>query len=426
MGNEMVTVTVFGLGFVGLTTALGFADMGYKVHGVDIDTRRKETLRAGDLPFTEPHMQDVLKRHLGRNFMVTDDAASAVRESEYIFYCVGTPYSEDGSADLKYLFSAIDSTVDALVNKNGGPTDDKFRLMITKSTVPPSTTTDKIVPYVASKGKISKNIGVANNPEFLREGHCWDDFVNADRIIVGCDDDRTKDMMDILYRPMNVPKFFVSHSTAEFIKYLSNTILATLISYSNEMAIIADTIGGIDIPKAFKILHMDKRWNGCSMTSYVYPGCGYGGYCLPKDTCALLEQSKSRGFEPQILKKVIATNEGRPKAMAEVISKGLDKKSRIGILGLSFKPGSDDVRDTPALKIITELQKKGYDRVSAYDPMANREFALRYPDIKITILDNMMELYNECDVLAIVTAWPEFRKVQEYGDKRVIDCRYML
>jgi len=422
----MVTVTVFGLGFVGLTTALGFADMGYRVYGVDIDKKRKDTLRAGELPFAEPHMQDVLKKHLGKNFMVTDDVVSAVRESEYIFYCVGTPYGEDGSADLTYLFSAIDSTIGAIVDKKGNPLDGRFRLMITKSTIPPSTTSDKIAPYVASKGKISKNIGIANNPEFLREGYCWDDFVNADRIVVGCDDDRTKEMMDILYKPMNVPKFFVSHSTGEFVKYLSNTILATLISYSNEMASVADRIGGIDIPKAFRILHMDKRWNGCAMTSYVYPGCGYGGYCLPKDTCALLAQSKNRGFEPQILKEVIATNENRPRTMAEVISRGLNKKSRIGILGLSFKPGSDDVRDTPALKIIKELQKKGYNKIYAYDPAANREFALRYPDIKITILDSMKEIYDECDVLAIVTAWAEFRKIREYGDKRIIDCRYML
>ncbi|MDR0777960.1 MAG: UDP-glucose/GDP-mannose dehydrogenase family protein [Methanomassiliicoccaceae archaeon] len=426
MSDEMITVTVFGLGFVGLTTALGFADMGYKVYGVDIDAGRKDTLRKGELPFSEPHMRDVLREQLGKNFTVTDDPASAVRESEYIFYCVGTPYSEDGSADLRYLFSAIDSTVDALVNEYGDPIDGNIRLMITKSTIPPSTTSDKIVPYVASKGKISKNIGIANNPEFLREGHCWDDFMNADRIIVGCDDDRTKDMMDVLYRPMNVPKFFVSHNTGEFIKYLSNTILATLISYSNEMATIADTIGGIDIPKAFNILHMDKRWNGCAMTSYVYPGCGYGGYCLPKDTNAMLAQSKNRGFEPQILKEVIATNENRPRMMANMISNGLDKNNRIGILGLSFKPGSDDVRDTPALKIIKELQKKGYEKISAYDPVANKEFSLRYPEIKITIRDNMKELYDESDVMVIVTAWNEFRMIREYGNKRVIDCRYML
>jgi UDPglucose 6-dehydrogenase len=420
------TVTVFGLGFVGLTTALGFADMGYKVYGVDIDAERKNTLRHGRMPFSEPHMQEVLVKHLQRNFILADDVESAIGESDYVFYCVGTPYGDDGSADLRYLFSAIDSTIEALVDEKNDPIDGKMRALIIKSTVPPSTTHDKVLPYVASKGKISKTMGVANNPEFLREGHCWDDFMNADRIVIGCGDDATKEMMTRLYEPMKIPIFSVSHSTAEFIKYLSNTILATLISYSNEMASIADCIGGINIPEAFRILHMDKRWNNCNMTSYVYPGCGYGGYCLPKDTCALLAQAKERGFEPKILKEVICTNDDRPGRMAELISEGLDKSGRIGILGLSFKPQSDDVRDTPALKIIRELQNRGYYKISAYDPVANHEFTARYPETKIIVRDSMKELYDECDVLAIVTAWDEFRTIRKYGDKRVIDCRYML
>ena len=262
-------VTVFGLGFVGLTTALGFAHMGYQVYGIDVDERRKATLRNGQLPFLEPKMDEVLRAHLGKNFIITDDVKKAITESEYIYYCVGTPYGKEGSADLTYLFSAIDTTIDAIE-------DEKFRVLVTKSTIPPSTTAEKILPYVKSKGEKAVNLGVANNPEFLREGHCWDDFIGADRIVLGCNDERSKEMLIRLYEPMNIPIFPVSHSTGEFIKYLSNTLLATLISYSNEMAEVADTIGGIDIADAFHILHMDKRWNDCNMTSYVYPGCGYG------------------------------------------------------------------------------------------------------------------------------------------------------
>lgn len=425
-GNgEIWMISVFGLGFVGLTTALGFAELGYKVYGLDIDKERKEQLRGGKIPFAEPHMDEVLIRHLGKGFTVTDDVEAAIRDSEYIFYCVGTPYGEDGSADLTYLFSAIDSTISALENEDG-VMDDRFRVVITKSTIPPSTTSEKIVPYVRSKGDVSANIGIANNPEFLREGHCWDDFMNADRIVIGYDEERTKDMMMRLYRPMEIPIVAVSHSTAEFVKYLSNTLLATLISYSNEMASVADCIGGIDIPQAFKILHMDKRWNNCNMTTYVYPGCGYGGYCLPKDTCALLAQSKNKGFEPHILKEVIETNSNRPRVMAGMISSGLDKDCRIGILGLSFKPGSDDVRDTPSIRIIRELQEMGYGKISAFDPVANKEFIKRYPDAGIAIKESIRELYDECDVIAIATAWDEFRSIMEYGDKRVVDCRYML
>ncbi len=248
-----MNVTVFGLGFVGLTTALGLAHIGNKVYGVDVDAARKKTLRGGQLPFLEPHMDEVLKTHLDKNFFVTDDVAASVSDSEVIFYCVGTPYGEDGSADLTYLFAAIDTTIEAVA-------DDKFRVLVTKSTIPPSTTAEKIIPHVKSKCG-EKNFAVANNPEFLREGHCWEDFIGADRIVIGTDEERAREVLTTLYTPLNAPIKCVTPSTGEFIKYLSNTLLATLISYSNEMAQVADTIGGIDVAEAFRILHMDKRWN---------------------------------------------------------------------------------------------------------------------------------------------------------------------
>lgn len=412
-------VTVFGLGFVGLTTALGFAHLGYEVYGLDVDEERKKTLRNGKLPFMEPGMEEVLNKHLGNNFHITDDVDYAVANSEYIYYCVGTPYGKDGSADLTYLFGAIDETL-ASIN------DGKFRVLVTKSTIPPSTTAEKIEPYVRSKGYDVDHIGVANNPEFLREGHCWDDFTGADRIVLGCSDDRSRKMLTALYEPMNIPIKCVTQSTGEFIKYLSNTLLATMISYSNEMAQVADTIGGIDVADAFRILHMDKRWDGCNMTSYVYPGCGYGGYCLPKDTCALYSQSCAKGYEPLILKNVIDVNNNRAADIAKIIIRGLDKDAAIGILGLSFKPDSDDVRDTAAARIIRELTGLGYNTIYAYDPEAMSEFKKRYPDIMINFLDSARAVYDKCDVAAIVTAWEEFREVPSYGNKKIIDCRYML
>lgn len=412
-------VTVFGLGFVGLTTALGFAHLGYKVYGVDVDEKRKEILKSGNIPFFEPFMEDILKENLNKNFFIADDVEKAVKESDYIFYCVGTPYGKEGSADLTYLFNAIDTTIDAI-------NDDKFRVLVTKSTIPPSTTAEKIYPYVKSKGKKAENIGVANNPEFLREGHCWKDFIEADRIVLGCNDERSKEMLMDLYRPMNLPIKCVSHSTGEFIKYLSNSLLATLISYSNEMAQVADAIGGIEVSEAFKILHMDKRWNDCNMTSYVYPGCGYGGYCLPKDTCALYSQAKQKGFEPNILKNVIDTNNSRANTIVDNISKGLDTDKAIGILGLSFKPESDDVRDTPSAKIIKGLIDKGYKNIYAYDPIAVDEFKSKYPELNLMYCSSARDVYDSTDVLVIATAWEEFKKVPSFGDKKIIDCRYML
>lgn len=410
-------VTVFGLGFVGLTTALGFAHMGYQVYGIDVDEERRNRLREGRLPFLEPHMEEELRRHLGKEFIITEDTAGAVADSEYIFYCVGTPYGDCGSADLTYLFSAIDATLDAA-------RDNKFRVLVTKSTVPPSTTAEKIEPYVRNKGASGERFGVANNPEFLREGHCWEDFIGADRIVLGCNDSRSREMLTRLYEPMGIPIYAVSHSTGEFIKYLSNTLLATMISYSNEMSQVADVIGGIDVADAFQILHMDKRWNGCNMTSYVYPGCGYGGYCLPKDTCALLAQSEAKGYEPQILRHVIQVNEERPATVARKIAQGFKKDAVIGILGLSFKPESDDVRDTPAYKIIRELAALGYGRIAAYDPAAVEEFRKHYPELEIDYKDSAAQVYEAADVIAVVTAWEEFLDVPGMGDKRVVDCRY--
>lgn len=412
-------VTVFGLGFVGLTTALGFAHLGYKVYGIDVDERRKDTLRQGRLPFLEPGMDEALKKHLGHEFFVVDDVKAAIADSEYVFYCVGTPYGEDGSADLRYLFFAIDTTLEAIADQN-------FRVLVVKSTIPPSTTAEKIVPYIRGKGDAAKQLGIANNPEFLREGHCWEDFIGADRIVLGVDDERSRDMLVKLYEPMDIPIRCVSHSTGEFIKYLSNTLLATMISYSNEMAEVADTIGGIDVAEAFRILHMDKRWNGCNMTTYVYPGCGYGGYCLPKDTNALFAQSAVKGFAPPILKNVIETNDRRPATVSKRIAKTLAKDATVGILGLSFKPLSDDVRDTPAARIIRALMDMGYENIIAYDPEAMDEFARCYPELSVKMKKTAKEVYDSADTIAVVTAWEEFREVPAMGDKPVVDCRYMF
>ena len=432
------TVTVFGLGFVGLTTALGFAETGCKVFGIDIDEERKKSLRNGTIPFHEPHMEEILRKHLGNSFFVTDELEKAIKESTYVFYCVGTPYGADGSADLTYLFSAIDSTLEAIH-------DEKFRVLVTKSTIPPSMTAEKILPYVKKSCGKAEFVGVANNPEFLREGRCWEDFTKADRIVLGVNDEKSETLLTELYEPMGIPIKCVSHSTGEFIKYLSNTLLATLISYSNEMAEAAEAFGEIDVAEAFRILHMDKRWNGCNMTSYVYPGCGYGGYCLPKDTSAFYAQAEAKGFDAQILGQVIRTNTERPQRIAKQIGQHLNNciqqqeneenncrieahrsLGTIGILGLSFKPGSDDVRDTPAVKIIQELKKLGYQDIIAYDPIAMNEFRQKYPDITIDYAESLAKAYDKSDVLAIVTAWEEFRITPSLGNKKIIDCRYML
>lgn len=419
-----MVITIFGQGFVGLTTALGFCEYGHTVYGVEINAQRLATIKDGKLPFLEPGLDEALTRHLGKRFfpIAADEVGKAVAQSDSIYYCVGTPYGKNGEADLKYLYGAIDMTL----NHIG---DGKYRVLVTKSTIPPSTTESKVIPYIEAKGKkVGTDLGVANNPEFLREGHCWDDFMDADRIVLGVSDKKSEEILRGIYATVKAPVFCVSLNTGEFIKYLSNTLLATLISYSNEMSVAADAIGNIDVAQAFRILHMDKRWGGAPMASYAYPGCGYGGYCLPKDTNAFYAMAKNAGFDGQILKNVISVNDQMPQFIAKRIDKALggNKETAIGVLGLSFKPGSDDVRDTPSNKIIRELIGMGYTKIMGYDPVATEEFKAMYGDLDIDYCDDYPTILAKADAFIITTAWPEFRDIHSRTDKVVVDCRYML
>lgn len=414
-------VTVVGLGFVGLTTALGFAGYGHKVYGIEVNPERMAVIQSGRLPFLEPGLDEALTRHLNQNFIPTSDWETALAGSECVYYCVGTPYGEDGQADLSYLYSALEQTLSAIH-------DSKFRVLVTKSTIPPSTTEKRIIPFLEAHGvKVPEQMGVANNPEFLREGHCWEDFTHADRIVLGVSDARSEEVLRRLYAKERAPVCCVSLNTGEFIKYLSNTSLACLISYANEMSLAADAIGGIDVANAFRILHMDKRWQTGTIRSYFYPGCGYGGYCLPKDTNAFYAVAKGCGFDGQMLKQTIALNDRMPEAAAARIAHaaGEDKDICIGILGLSFNAGSDDVRDTPSARIIRALNEAGYCNIIAYDPAAMEEFKRFYRlDCRCTSTYN--ELLEQAEVLVIATAWPMFADVRERADKPVVDCRYML
>ena len=414
-------VTVVGLGFVGLTTALGFAEYGHKVYGLEANPERMAAIRRGELPFLEPGLDEALSRHLGKNFIPTDDWDVAVADSAYVYYCVGTPYGEDGQADLTYLYGAMEQTLRAVH-------DDKFRVLVTKSTIPPSTTERRVIPFLVGHGvRIPEQLGVANNPEFLREGHCWEDFIHTDRVVLGVSDSRSEQMLRTLYANAGAPVFAVSLNTGEFIKYLSNTSLACLISFANEMSIAADVIGGIDVAEAFRILHMDKRWQTGTIRSYFYPGCGYGGYCLPKDTSAFHAAAKGAGFDGQILRHVISTNAAMPEVTARRIIKvsGPDKKVCIGILGLSFNVGSSDIRDAPSAKIIRALNDAGYTNIAAYDPVAMDEFQ-QYYKLEYRCAASYEDVLEDAAVVAIATAWPMFRDVRERTSKPVVDCRYML
>jgi len=414
-------ITVLGLGFVGLTTALGFSKKGFKVYGIDVNQQRVDSIKRYEVPFYEPHLDEVLREELGNNFIVDASLSEAVNDSKAIIICVGTPGNPDGSANLTYLLDAVKNVFEV--------SEGDFKVIVTKSTVPPSTVSKKVKPYVDELNRqYNKPVGLASNPEFLREGYAWDDFMNPDRVVIGVEDEPSKEILNQIYLPFNAPVHYVTYNSAEYIKYLSNTLLSTLISFSNEMAMIGDHIGDIDVPGAFKILHQDKRWFGspAAMASYVYPGCGYGGYCLPKDTAALSSIAQEYGFMPRILEGNLHINEEIKDFVANKIAAAVPTESTIGILGLSFKSGSDDVRLSPSKFIIEKLLAKGYTNIIAYDPMANEVFAKEY-NLPITYIDSLEALVEQADELVLLTNWAEFKQNKQLlTSKRLFDFRYVF
>ncbi len=413
-------IAVIGLGFVGLTTALGFCEKSeFTVKGYDSDSLKSAMIKGGKVPFFEPYLPEALGKYLNNKFFVCNSLAEAVEQASIVILCVGTPCNEEGTADLSCLTAAIQ---DILSCKTTGG---KFTLVI-KSTVPPGTVSGDIADFCKSKGfNPGENILICNNPEFLREGHSWKDFVYGDRIVIGELTENSGEMLCRAYSGFNIPIYRVNANTAEFIKYLSNTLLATMISFSNEMSVIADRIGEVNVKDAFNILHKDSRWisaadKPANMATYVYPGCGFGGYCLPKDTLALYSRAKEFGHNSELLQSVLDINRDIKKVTAEKIIKSA-VNGKVGILGLSFKPDSDDVRFSPAADIIKYILDANIE-VFAYDPMANDNFKQSY-NLKITYKENARDILAECDTIAILTMWKEFKDF-DYSNKILLDCRY--
>lgn len=412
-----MVISVIGLGFVGLTTALGLASTGHIVYGIETNQARRETIKNGIVPFYEPHMQEALTELLDSRFYVEESPQKAISDSETVFFCVGTPFSDDGSADLSFVFDAL-TQVMPFIDSQKHPT------LVIKSTVPLGTLKNKIVPMLIKQGYIpGDGFEIVNNPEFLREGNCWDDFINADRIVIGDFGNKGFENLERVYSKFDAPKIRVTPNTSEFIKYLSNTFLATMISYSNEMAGVAEAIGDVEIGRAFSILHDDRRWIDGSMSDYVYPGCGYGGYCLPKDTQAMLHVGRAYGERMGILGEVIRLNNDIPERIVSVLTLGLSSDSPVGILGLAFKPGTNDVRDSSAAKTIKVLNKRGFYNITAFDPVAANAFREAYPELRLQYSDDADEVIGSCCRTAIITAWQQFRKYKALSD--VFDFRYM-
>lgn len=407
-------ICVIGLGFVGLSTALSFADKGETVYGYDIDKERTDIVSKGQSPFFEPGIEEALSRCLNKTFFVAEQLSKYISECEVIMLCVSSNSCKDGSVDLRAIFNVCDNLIELL------PLNSDATIVI-KSTVPPGTLKERIIAKFASAGRNDLAANLASVPEFLREGFAWIDVTEPDRIVVGTDSEISLGRLNKLYAKYNVPVMAVTPNTSEFIKYLSNSLLATLISYSNEMSQFADQIGDIDVKKAFEILHMDKRLAGTGIASYVYPGCGYGGYCLPKDTNALFY---ALGKPHSMLENVIRINESRVEYLADYIISNTQPTEKIAILGLSFKPDSDDLRESPALKMINTLQKKGRAVCCAYDPLVKSD-NLKSLGLSLVLTESAQEAIANSDVVIIMTAWREFISL-DYTAVKLFDCRYMI
>jgi len=408
-------ISIVGTGYVGLVTGACLADAGHDVTCVDSDRLKLEAIGRGRSPIFEEGLESILRRWIGSRLNVTDDLPAAVLESDLTFIAVGTPFDGE-QIDLSYVRQAARQVGRALRAKNA------YHVVVMKSTVVPGTTDDIVTPaLVESSGwSVGNQFGVGMNPEFLTEGSAVEDFMNPDRIVLGGIDGRTIGVMAEVYAPFqDAPVVRTTNKTAEMIKYASNAVLATMISFSNEIANLSSTLGGIDAVEVMKAVHLSRYFtmpteggkrSTAPITSFLHAGCGFGGSCLPKDVKALVSQGRSAGEPMTLLKGVLSVNETQPARMIGIIRRHFPrlKGLRVSVLGLAFKPDTDDTRESPAISIISELMSAGVS-VTAYDPVVNGAAAKVLPaGPPITIAPNLEQAIEGADAVVIATSWREF------------------
>ena len=395
-------IAIVGTGYVGLVTGTCFAEMGTDVYCVDIDENKIRRLKNGEIPIYEPGLEElVIKNYKNNRIHFSTDLTEVLDDVDILFSAVGTPPDEDGSADLKYVLD-----VARMVGKNMK----KYILVVTKSTVPVGTA-QKIKQCILDeqdKRNVSIDFDIASNPEFLKEGAAVKDFMNPDRVVVGVESERAQKLMSKLYRPFllnNFPVIFMDVPSAEMTKYAANAMLATRISFMNDIANLCEIVGA-DISMVRKGIGSDSRIG----SSFLYAGCGYGGSCFPKDVKALMKTASVKGHPMRILEAVEDVNEDQKHVLFKKLSTyygGNLKGKRIALWGLSFKPETDDMREAPSLVIIDELLKAGCE-VIAYDPVAIPESKRRIGDI-IEYAEDIYTTVEKADALFLVTEWKEFR-----------------
>ncbi len=390
-------IAVIGTGYVGLVTGVVLADLGNDVIFVDIDPKKLSTLRSGKVPFFEPGLEEILSRCVEDGFIsFTDSAADAAKASEIIFIAVGTPPAEDGSPDL----SAIKAVAHALAPAIG----DGYKVIVNKSTVPVGSS-DLVSGIIASHGVPDSAYDVVSNPEFLREGSAIRDTMEPDRIVVGATNPVAAQKLIDLYSPLSGQRLVTDPKSAELIKYASNSFLAAKISYINAISRLCE-ICGADIRDVAAGVGSDSRIGG----QFLQAGLGWGGSCFPKDVLGLLSTSKQLGYDFGFLKAVVDINDDQ---IAHFISKietrlgGFEGKA-IGLMGMAFKPNTDDIRDARSELVIKHVEAKG-GKVRGYDPAAAENIQAAYPNVEI--VDSVYELGDGVDALVLVTEWNEFRQI---------------
>ncbi len=396
-------IAVVGTGYVGLVSGACFAEMGVDVTCVDIDEIKIEGLKKGIIPIYEPGLKDIVTRNYNANRLhFTTNLPSVLNEMDVVFIAVGTPSDHDGDADLSYVWDVTDTIASNIT---------KSMLIVTKSTVPIGTTykiKDKIERKLLARGIENLDFDIASNPEFLKEGAAIEDFMSPDRVVVGVESEHAQGIMTKLYRPFLLNNFrviFMDILSSEMTKYASNAMLATRISFMNDIANLCE-LTGADVNMVRRGIGSDSRIG----KNFLYPGCGYGGSCFPKDVKAIIKVAEKVGYQMNVLKAVELVNNNQKKILFQKFYdyfEGDINDKTVAVLGLSFKPGTDDMRDAPSVDLINNLLDSGV-KVRAYDPAAMGDAKELFGE-KIYYAKDIYDAANNCDTIIVPTEWKEFR-----------------
>ncbi|KAA9398998.1 UDP-glucose/GDP-mannose dehydrogenase family protein [Haloarcula sp. CBA1130] len=422
-----MNVSIVGSGYVGTTVAACLADLGHEVVTIDIDEDIVDAINDGESPIHEPGLDELVAEHGGGRLRASTDYEE-ILDTELTMLALPTPSNDDGSIDLQFMEAGAASIGEALTGAENTTADP--HLVVTKSTVVPNTTENRLAPRIAEAGlERGTDFLVASNPEFQREGTAVTDFLNPDKLVFGTDDDRATTLLHDLYAPLregadgDVPVVETGIAEAEMIKYANNTFLATKVSLINDIGNICKEFG-VDAYEVADAIGLDDRIG----EQFLRSGVGWGGSCFPKDTDAIIAAAREQGYDPAVLSAAVELNDAQPERLLSLLDDHVDvSDKRIAVLGLAFKPGTDDIRNTRAVPVIEGLQERGADIV-AYDPVATENMRERYPDIEYA--DSAAAALEDASGAVVVTDWDEFAALDvefdEMTDPVVVDGRRII